>query len=140
MIGSDELKKEIQEILDLQAVLAPLVKVPELRCNPLFGELLHRYHATIKTHLAHQDPLYSDLLTHSDKAMNDLATQFLNSTHQLRSVIESILCHLQRCCGVDTSECSIDQFITDAKEIFKLVTQRIKMERERLIPALNQLS
>jgi hypothetical protein len=77
--------------------------------------------------------MYAELLSHEEKSINEVATRFINNTHQLRTILSSYIkrwCHATR--GGDTT--GHDEFTQETREIFALVSDRINLEKSKLFP------
>jgi hemerythrin-like domain-containing protein len=134
MVNVVEFSRENQELTDLCAVLNILIADTDMRGNPVFCELLSRFSEKIRAHLDHEDrAMYAELLSHKDKSINEVASKFINNTHQLRTILSSYLkrwCHASR--EGDTT--GHDEFMQETREIFKLVKDRINLEKSKLFP------
>ncbi|MDH3979232.1 MAG: hemerythrin domain-containing protein [Gammaproteobacteria bacterium] len=134
MVDVAEFSRENQELTDLCAVLDVLIADPDMRGNPVFCELLSRFSEKIRAHLDHEDrAMYAELLSHEDKSINEVATRFINNTHQLRTILSSYIkrwCHATR--GGDAT--GHDEFTQETREIFALVSDRINLEKSKLFP------
>ena len=135
MVNVTEFSKENQELTDLGAVLDVLVVNPDMRENPVFCDLLSSFSEKIRAHLDHEDrAMYAELLSHSDKSVNEVASKFIDNTHQLRTILSSYVkrwCHATRGSKDITGH---EEFMNETREIFHLVNDRIDLERNKLFP------
>lgn len=75
-----------------------------------------------------------ELLSYDDKNVNEVASKFIDNTHQLRIILSSYVmrwCHATR--GVDDST-GHDVFLDETREIFRLVNDRMNLEKNKLFP------
>lgn len=138
MINIEELQKENENIINLYTVLSILVgNASDLRTNPVFCELLDRFSSDINAHLLHEDrAVYGDLLKHADKKVNELASQFMSNTRELKRLLGSFT---KRWCGANLGSDSQDRFVEETLEIFRLVEKRIDLENNKLFPVISTL-
>ena len=135
MVNVAEFSRENQELTDLGAVLDILVVNPDMRGNPVFCELLSSFSEKIRAHLDHEDrSMYAELLSHDDKSVNEVASKFINNTHQLRTILTNYVkrwCHTTRGSKDMTGH---EEFMQETREIFHLVNDRINLEKNKLFP------
>lgn len=138
MVNVAEFSKENQEIVHLSAILSILVDNGDLRDNPVFCDLLSRFRDRIWAHLVHEDKaVYAELLNHSDRAVNEVADQFINNTHSLKKILSTYLkrwCHAPGAIAADSE--TKDVFLEETREIFRLVDERIHLENTKLFPII----
>ncbi len=138
MVDVTDFGKENQEIVHLSAILRILVDHSDLRENPVFCDLMTRFRDKIWAHLLHEDrAVYSELLGHRDKSVNDVADQFLANTHALKKILST---YIKRWCqtpGVISGEQEAnDTFLDETREVFRLVDERINLENTKLFPII----
>lgn len=134
MIPVDEFQLENQQILDLCAALSALLDHPELHQNPITCELLDRFTDRVDAHLTHEDrSLYRELTGHADRHLNQVASQFMSNTHELKRLLAKFK---KNWCRKPAANRSAEGFLAEAKEMFRLVDQRIDMESSKLLPLL----
>jgi hemerythrin-like domain-containing protein len=134
MISIEELEKENQEIIHLGSILSTLVDKPELRSNPVFCELLHRFMEKINAHLTHEArSVYSDLLSHKDLQINNAASQFISNAHELEKILNG---YTRRWCVPIPAVEKHSEFIQETNTIFRLLNERITMESDHLFPII----
>lgn len=138
MINIVELQKENENIINLNTVLSILIdNASDLRTNPIFCELLDRYSGDINAHLLHEDrAVYGDLLKHSDKKVNELASQFMSNTRELKRLLSNFA---KRWCGASMGDDSQEKFVAETREIFRLVEKRIDLENNKLFPVISSI-
>ncbi len=134
MVNVAEFSKENQVLSNLIEVLDVLVANSDMRGNPVFCELLSKFSENIRDHLDHEDrAMYAELLSHKEKSINEVAGKFIDNTHQLRIILSSYVkrwCHATR--GGDTT--GHEEFLKETREIFRLVNDRIDLEKSKLFP------
>lgn len=130
----NELRTENQEIADTIEVLRHLISHNELRSNPVFCKLLQQFSDTVNDHLNHEGrAVFSDMLTHNDSEIKEAADRFLSNTNQLHKILRSYAKHW---CKAPRDFTNDEAFISETKEIFHLVTERINLEQNKLFPLL----
>jgi len=135
MLPVSELQTENNEIADLRIVLTVLIKNSDLRGNPVFCELLDRFRSKLESHLSHESrSLYPEMLSHRDNDINQIASSFLNNTHELERILTG---YSKRWCKNYHSGAR-ESFIQETEEIFRLVDERLQMESLHLFPVLSQ--
>ena len=135
MTLKDELLKENQEIVDTIEVLTHLISHNELRKNPVFCELLKKFSKTVNDHLTHEGrEAYREMLPQNDSGAHEVAVQFINNSSQLDKIMKSYAKHW---CNAPHDFSTNEAFIDDTKNIFHLVTNRIKLEQDKLFPHIN---
>jgi hypothetical protein len=134
----DDLILENQDIVDLKLVLNELISNEELMTNPVFCQLLTQFHHKVAAHLLHEDgSVYAELLKSKEKKINEIATQFLNNTVELKKFIATFSKHW--CSSRSkTSKKEHKAFLVECKEVFQLVDERISLENKKLFPALRE--
>ena len=129
----EELRFENNEIKELADVLADLISNSSMRTNSIFCELLRRFQEKLDSHLKHEArSLYADLLNHSDKNKNNIASAFLSNTRELERIKSK---YVKRWCH-DSNKDNQEEFEKETKEMFKLVNERIQMEESHLFTEL----
>ena len=138
MIPLEELQKENKNISELMEVLTLITEKKDLRNNQIFCDLLHKFNDSVQAHLSHEDrSVYNELLHHPDKHINSLAQQFMGNTHELNRLLNKFTrdCRESKLIKKDSSE-----FLSDTREICRLVEHRLSLEDNKLFPAISQLS
>ncbi len=137
MLRVEEFQEENSEIMDLQDVLSSLIENQNLHENPIVCELLNRYADRLKGHLAHEDrSVYAELLGNSDKDLNKVAQRFIDNTHELNRILGQ---YTRRWCGSRVDMSNHAAFLSQSKELFHLVDERIHLEEKRLFPAFGRV-
>ena len=132
MTLKNELENENQEITDTIEVLTHLISHNELRGNPVFFKLLKQFSDTVDDHLKHESRMaYKELLPQNDNGAHEVATRFMNNTSQLNKIMNDYARHW---CKAPHDFNSNEAFFDETKSIFRLVTERIHMEQEKLFP------
>ena len=138
MINTSEFQKENHQILELQNVLSELVDKEQLLQNSIFCNLLEQFSQSVSDHLNHEDrSIYAELLNHDDKQVNELASQFITNTHELKRLMMNFV---RRWCNASKQSNDHDAFVGEVKEIFDLVDSRIDLENNRLFPAIEKIA
>jgi len=135
MTLKDELLEENQRIADTIEVLTHLLSQNELRKNPIFCELLETFSNTVNDHLNHEGRVaYREMLPHNESGAHEVAVQFINNSSQLTKIMKSYTKHW---CNAPHDFSNNEAFVDDTKNIFHLVTNRIKLEQDKLFPYIN---
>ena len=135
-MGTEDFKKENQEIHELQMILMNLVENNNLVTNPVFFELLGRYHDKIAAHLLHEDSsIYAGLLKHKDKKVNEFACSFLANTRELKKILSKYSKGYRKLSGNDAK---YDKFLQESRDIFRLLDERIDLENKKLFPLIDK--
>lgn len=134
MTLKDELQKENQEISDTIEVLTHLIAHNELRNNQVFCKLLKDFSTTVNDHLKHESrTAYKSLLPLKDNGGHEIAEQFMNNTNQLNKIMNDYTRHW---CKAPHDFSTNEAFIDETKHIFHLVTERINLEQDKLLPLI----
>lgn len=129
-----ELRNENQEITDTIEVLTHLISHNELRDNPVFCGLLKQFSDTVNNHLNHEGrSVFSDMLTHKDNEIKEAANRFLSNTAQLQKIMTGFA---KRWCKAPHDSSDDETFVSETKEVFRLVSERINLEQNKLFPLL----
>ena len=135
MISADKIRRENEEILDFTTALAVLIEHRELHGNQVVCGLLERFSKLVHAHLQDESrSLYQDLLTKPDPQTRTVLSQFLDNTEELKRLCSK---YNRKWCNHPASpQNDVERFLSDTRDIFQLVRQRIEMENERLLPLL----
>ena len=137
MLRVEEFQQENRGIMDLQDVLSSLIENQDLHENPVVCELLNRYADRLKAHLAHEDrSVYAELLGKPDKDLNKVARRFIDNTHELNRILGQ---YTKQWCGSGVDMSNHAAFLSQSKELFHLVDERIHLEEKRLFPAFDKV-
>lgn len=129
-----ELKNENKKISDTIEVLAHLINHNELRSNPIFCGLLKDFSDSVNNHLKHEGrSVYSELLPNKENGDYEMATRFINNTNMLTKILGD---YAKTWCKAPRNFNTDEAFVTETKEIFHLVTERIMLEQDKLFPLL----
>ena len=132
MTLKNELETENREISDTIEVLTYLISHNELRSNSVFCKMLKQFSDTVSDHLTHESrAAYKDLLPQNDNGAHEVAIQFMNNTNQLNKIMKDYTKHW---CKAPHDFNTNEAFIDETKSIFHLVTERINLEQNKLLP------
>jgi hypothetical protein len=137
MISFDLLSRQNHEIAELTKVLAHLVRERELCDTQVASDLLDRYVMHIQDHFKRNNTfIYRDLLTHSDLAVNNTARRFLEGEKEIKKLFNDFVSRwCQRGLYIDDHP----QFLREAGDIFRLMSERIRAEFEELYPLARRM-
>ena len=136
MVNIEELEKENAEIIDLCGIISVLVEHPQLRANPVFCELLSRFVENVKGHLQHEErEVYSELLTHPNRKLKDAASRFMSNTNELKKIFNT---YIKQWCSPAIDNSKDELFKNETKDMFRLIKERIQMEKEELFPLVKK--
>ncbi len=138
MMTFDELNQQNHEITALTNVLRTLIDDRLVLDNDIVSELFFRYFDAIEQHLSDEQPLYASLLAGSDQVTKNTTNQFISGTSEIRRILHSFVRRWSKNRSLLIND--HEKFVDDAKDIFKLVRQRIRNETERLYPLVRQLA
>lgn len=123
-------------IMDLESLLTP----EKLQIQPNARnahELLCRLSTGVKEHLFAEDKgLYPDLLVHRDLRVKSMAWGFISGEKPLRNIFEAYSEHWLKGCDFEFSE----TFLTETKEVIRLIAVRLEQEETQLFPELEAIS
>ena len=142
MVTYDELHAENHDITELSNVLLYLFKERSMCDTGTCCDLLYRYTEKVKHHIDTVDKnLYSKLLTHKDREIQQLAKNFMAGSQEIKKIIaayKKTWCPKKK---ADTLEISkYDQFLKESEDLFELILKRIQDETEKLYPLVRELS
>jgi len=136
MYSLDELKAQNQEISDLCAVLSVLVEQPSLHNNPYVCELMSRFKEKVWIHLVFEDnTIYSALSQHDDTDVSDIAQDFHDSARQIKKRFSN---YVRRWCNPAVGQFEHGELVTESREIFQLIRDRVKFENEKMFPLVTE--
>ncbi len=134
MVPVAELREENNKIQDCCDVLKELIGNITLRNNSIVCELIESFGDKVNRHLKHEcRDVYSELLTHEDENLNEVAKRFINNTYVLNKLFNDYMKHWKR---KHNHLEEYDNLIKETSEIFKLVEERIALENHELFPLL----
>jgi hemerythrin-like domain-containing protein len=136
MYSLDELKTQNQDISDLCAVLSVLVEQPSLHNNPYVCELMSRFKEKVWIHLVFEDnTIYSALSQHDNTAVSDIARDFHDSARKIKKRFSS---YVRRWCNPAVEQSEHEELVTESREIFQLISDRVKFENEKIFPLVTE--
>ncbi len=140
MATINQLNEQNDRITELTNVLTHLLGNRSLCDSSVTCDLFFRYVEEVKGHLEATDSdLYSKLLTHKDRRVNNLADRFLGGSKEIKRIFAQ---YLQKWCRMKRKELVIgeyDEFLKETREMFELVLDRIQDEVEQLYPLIREL-
>jgi len=136
MYSLDELKAQNQEISDLCAVLSVLVEQQSLHNNPYVCELMARFKEKVWMHLVFEDnTVYSALSHHNNSAVSGVAKDFHDSARQIKKRFSN---YVRRWCNPSVGVNEHDELVTESREIFQLINERVEYENDKMFPLVSK--
>lgn len=137
MVPFDELNTQNHQIAELCKVLDVLIQDRSMCDTSIVCELFERFSEKVRAHLdLEEKTIYSKLLTHSDKSINNIALRSLNGSKE----IKRIFANYTKCwCKNGLDIYNHEQFVADSGDMFRLVLERIQDEVEDLYPIVRAL-
>lgn len=133
MVPIDELRVQNGRISELVQVLEVMIQDERVCHTTICRELFERFTDEVRDHLDVEDrTVYSDLLNHADRRVNEAADRYLSGTREIKRLLGG---YMKRWCGPDSSA-STDRahFLAETGEMFQLLRERIRAEEEELFP------
>ncbi|MEN8175400.1 MAG: hypothetical protein ABFS23_06535 [Pseudomonadota bacterium] len=141
MITFDELNTQNHRITELSNVLSYLFADRYMCDTNITVTLFFEYVNAVKHHLELEDKhLYSKLLTHKERSVNNTAAKFLSGSKEIKRIFAA---YLKKWCRKHGKELKIkdhDEFIRETEEMFDFVLKRIQDETEHLYPLLREVA
>lgn len=141
MVSYSELHQQNHKITELTNILEHLLGDRSLCDSEITCNLFFDYVDAVKEHLAVTDSaMYSKLLGAGDQRMNNLANRFMGGSREINRLFSA---YLKRWCKMRSKKLVIkeyDAFITDTRDMFEMVLQRIQDETEHLYPAVRKVT
>ncbi|AHE98801.1 hemerythrin domain-containing protein [Thioalkalivibrio paradoxus] len=132
MLSMDTLNRQNHEIAELTKVLAHLIGERELCDTAIANDLLDRYVERVQEHFERNNTqVYGELLTHRDVAVNNTARRFLEGEKEIKRLFNDFV---GRWCRSGLHIDNHERFLSEAGDIFRLVSRRIQAECEELYP------
>ncbi|MEN8106640.1 MAG: hypothetical protein ABFS22_01390 [Pseudomonadota bacterium] len=142
MITYEDLNTQNHSITELSNVLLYLFKERSMCDSGTCCELFNRYTNKVKDHIDLVDKnLYSRLLTHDDREIQELARNFMSGSQEIRKIMMEYTkkwCPRKQTVSLAISD--HERFLKDSEEMFELVLERIQHETEKLYPLIRELS
>jgi len=137
MYDLEQLTEKTHKISELSRVLSYLIQ-DRLICDAeITCQLFFQYVDKVNEHMnLGEQVFYKDLLTSHDQKLVNLASNFMNSTSEIKNIFKQ---YLRRWCNKKQTTLKIKDhpaFIQETEEMFELVLKRIQDEHEKLYPAL----
>lgn len=137
MLTLELLNRQNHEIAELTKVLAHLIQERELCDTDVASNLLDQYVARVQEHFERNNKyIYGDLLTHGGVAVNNTARRFIEGEKEIKRLFNDFV---GRWCRRGLHIDNHTRFVTEAQDIFRLVSERIQAECEELYPLARQL-
>jgi hypothetical protein len=137
MLTLDLLNRQNHEIAELTKVLAHLIQERELCDTGIASNLFDQYVARVQEHFERNNKyVYRDLLTHGDIGINNTARRFIEGEKEIKKLFNEFV---GRWCRRGLHIDNHARFVTEAGDIFRLVSKRIQAECEELYPLARRL-
>jgi succinate dehydrogenase flavin-adding protein (antitoxin of CptAB toxin-antitoxin module) len=142
MITYDALHRENHNITELSNVLLYLFRERTMCDTDTCCELFHRFTNKVNEHIDLVDRnLYSQLLTHDDHQIQELARNFMSGSLEIKRIMAT---YMKQWCPVKAADNlnirDYDQFLQESEGMFGLILERIQNETEKLYPLIRELS
>ena len=142
MITYDELHDQNHSITELSNVLLYLFKERSMCDTGACCELFYRYTNKVKEHIDLVDKnLYSKLLTHHDREIQELARNFMSGSQEIKKIMAA---YTKTWCPKKKSDtlaiAEHDRFLKESEQMFEMVLNRILDETEKLYPLVKEVS
>ena len=136
MYSVDELKKQNEDIAELCDVLSVLIEHRSLHNNSYVCELMSRFKEKVWMHLVFEDnTIYAELTRHNDQSISDTARGFHDSAKEIRRCFSLYVRHW---CKPQVEDTDHDALLTESKELFRLVRERIDYENMHMFPLIEE--
>jgi len=130
----EKLKKQNRELEELCKVLAVIVESEAATCTQVSRELFERFSDKVIAHLTLEDAaLYSNLLDHKDRSVNEMATRYLNGARELKRLFTS---YERSWCNMKDKKRDHSKFAEETRDIFRLVLERVSKEDKEFFTAV----
>jgi hypothetical protein len=137
MLTLELLNRQNHEIAELTKVLAHLIQERELCDTDVASKLFDQYVERVHEHFERNSRyVYSDLLTNEDVAVNNTAKAFMEGERAIKRLFNDFV---GRWCRHGLHIDDHARFVTEAEDIFRLVSQRIQAEYEELYPLARRM-
>jgi hemerythrin-like domain-containing protein len=142
MVTYEALHQQNHQITELSNVLAHLLTDRSMCDTGTCCELFYRYMDVVHEHMDVVDThLYPRLIKHSDTQVNNLAKGFMNGSVELKRIMNQ---YSRKWCDPRHHSLAIgdryESFITETREMFDLILDRIQRETEHLYPVVRKIS
>jgi len=141
MVSYEELHQQNHKITELTNILEHLLGDRSLCDSQITCDLFFDYVNAVKDHLAVTDSaMYSKLLGSGDQKMSNVANRFMGGSREINRIFSA---YLKRWCKLKSRKLVIreyDTFISDTREMFEMVLERIQDETEHLYPAVQKVT
>ncbi|MCP4076674.1 MAG: hypothetical protein GY744_10885 [Gammaproteobacteria bacterium] len=141
MITYEELHDEIHEITEISNVFLYLIENRKMCDSQVTCDLFFEYVEKVKNHLkTHDTAIYSLILQEGDSKAKDTAANFLSGSIEIKKIFDS---YLKSCSKRNHPKLLIldhQRFVTETREMFRLVLDRLQHEIEQLYPLLKSIS
>lgn len=135
MYSPDELKQQNEDIAALCRVLSVLVEEKTLHDNPYVCELMARFKEKVWIHLVFEDnTVYAQLARHDNSDISETAREFHDSAREIRKRFSAYVKHW---CKPAVSDREHEALISESREIFRLIRERIEYENSHMFPLIS---
>lgn len=137
MLTLELLSRQNHEIAELTKVLSHLIRERELCDTDIASKLFDQYVEQVHEHFERNSKyVYSDLLTNEDVAVNNTAKDFMEGEREIKRLFNDFV---DRWCRDGLHIDNHARFLSEADDIFRLVSQRIQAEYEELYPLARRM-
>lgn len=140
MYDLNQITEETHKISELSRVLSYLIQDRLICDTEITCRLFFEYSDKVSVHMdLGERELYKDLLTSHDQKLVNLASNFMNSTSEIKNIFKQ---YLRKWCNKKQTTLKIKDhaaFIQETEEMFEMVLKRIQDEHEKLYPALRAI-
>jgi hypothetical protein len=137
MLMLELLSRQNHEIAELTKVLEHLIRERELCDTDIASKLFDQYVERVHEHFERNSKyVYSDLLTNEDVAVNNIAKAFMEGEREIKRLFNEFV---GRWCRNGLHIDNHGRFLTEAEDVFRLVSRRIQAEYEELYPLARRM-
>ncbi len=141
MLNADNLRLENEKLVDLCGVLEVLLEKEDFCNNKVSCHLLNEFQQSSAIQLKTAEKAVSRLLRHAKTS--DVANHFLNNNMEFKKILTPYLENWGIASGdeeVEKVKQNYVEFAKETKEIFGIVRDRVKLENEKLLPAVSKMA
>ncbi|AGA91783.1 hypothetical protein Thimo_3099 [Thioflavicoccus mobilis 8321] len=135
------LHEQNHRITELSNVFLYLIEDRAMCDTEVACDVFLAYSKAVKEHIELVDrKLCGKLISHPDQAVKNTANRFLSGSSEIKRIFTA---YLKQWCSESQRELTIknhyDEFVTDTRQMFTLVLDRIERETEHLYPLIRRL-
>lgn len=136
MYSLEELRKQNRDISELCEVLAVLIEQKSLYSNAVFCELMSRFKEKVWIHLVFEDnTVYAELARDDDPEVRKIAGAFHDSAREIKKRFSG---YVRNWCKPVIGDDEHAALVTESREIFSLIRDRIAYENEQMFPLVRE--